>query len=673
MHSTKGFIRALLFLTLSTFVLFLASCTSPQTTIEVKTQTPVTLQLKWKHQFQFAGYYAAIEQGFYEEAGLDVTLLEAPENENGINPVLRGEADFGIAASDLVLERRFGHPVVALASIFQHSPLIFLTLETPEIISIHDLAGKRIMFEEHSEELIAYMESEGIPVQGYTRVPHSYDPQALIDQKVDAMSAYSTDEVFLLWENGVPYQTFSPRSGGIDFYGDTLFTTEAMIEEQPEVVEAFLEASREGWRYALENPEEIIDLIYTEYSQRHSRAHLAFEAEHTARLIMPDVVEIGYMNIGRWKHIARVYAEMGMINPDFDPSEMLYEPNSALNYTPMYISIAGIIILFAVISFVTLRFYRLNNQLKTEIASGKDREQVILGWEKKYRDMVELSPFPIVISNLDEGDVLYMNPKAAQKFHMAQGYAVGKDAHDLYVNPTERKKVINELRRQGYVDNAEVTLQNVREQPFWATLSASIIQYEGQEAAFFAIMDITQQKHLMAQLETLAMTDPLTGLANRRAFTKRLSQEINRSQRYSMSLSLILVDADHLKAVNDQYGHDAGDELIRKIAKTLEDNVREIDLTARLGGDEFGIILPNTTLDDAIHLGDRLRSMLATAEFAWKNNFLTATVSVGITGCPTCHVPLETLLKTADRALYQAKKNGRNRTVHISIPPTKES
>jgi ABC-type nitrate/sulfonate/bicarbonate transport system substrate-binding protein len=116
---------------------------------------PVRVQLKWRHQFQFAGHYAAIERGFYREAGLDVLLLEATDSEEPARVVLDGRAQFGIATSDLAVLRAQGKPVVALAAIFQHSPYVLVAAKRPGLEHVHDLVGRRVMVEHHSAELLA--------------------------------------------------------------------------------------------------------------------------------------------------------------------------------------------------------------------------------------------------------------------------------------------------------------------------------------------------------------------------------------------------------------------------------------------------------------------------------------------------------------------------------------
>jgi signal transduction histidine kinase len=258
-------------------LLLVGGCASEQSSLVPPEQ--VALQLKWKHQFQFAGYYAALEQGYYQDAGLDVEFREAQDGEDPVQSVLAGEAEFGVGTSELVLLRSQGEPVVALAAIFQHSPQILLARRDAGIATIHDLAGRTVMIEPQAADLLAYLQKEGLSLDSLKIVPHTYSPFALISGSVAAMSAYETDELFLVQQAGVDVLEFSPRTGGIDFYGDVLFTTEEQILKHPERAAAFRAASLRGWQYAMSHPDEMVNLILTKYTTRHSRAHLEFEAQ----------------------------------------------------------------------------------------------------------------------------------------------------------------------------------------------------------------------------------------------------------------------------------------------------------------------------------------------------------------------------------------------------------
>lgn len=391
----KGFNRYRFLLLLAAVFFSATPCRSQENSDRAEQLETVTLQLKWKHQFQFAGYYAALEKGFYRKAGLDVKIIEATVGQDSTSRVINGDADFGVAMSDLIHLRAKGYPVVALASIYQHSPLVILVPEANGIENIHALKGKRIALEAHSAELLAYFESEGIPLDKMAISPHEYSISNLISKRVDAISAYSTDEPFLLLSQGIGYRTFSPRAGGIDFYGDTLFTSEKQVREHPERVSAFLAASLEGWRFALENTEETIDLILSRYSKRHSREHLLFEARMSKRLIMADVVEIGYMNPGRWQSISDTFKKLDAIPDDFSLEGFIYNRNPDPDLRWLYLSLGGLFVIALLAFLLSGLFYKLNRSLKNEISrrreTEKAREELVVNLQKAIKKITVLS------------------------------------------------------------------------------------------------------------------------------------------------------------------------------------------------------------------------------------------------------------------------------------------
>ncbi|MDP2097735.1 MAG: ABC transporter substrate-binding protein [Methylobacter sp.] len=150
---------------------------------------PVTLQLKWTHQFQFAGYYVAKEKGYYQDAGLEVNIVEAAANTDPVLEVLNGNADFGVGSSSLLLERNAGKPLVVLAVIFQHSPYVILARQFSAVQSVHDIAGKRLMMELLAHELIAYLKKESIALNELALTVRNPDAQDLIDGQIDVISA----------------------------------------------------------------------------------------------------------------------------------------------------------------------------------------------------------------------------------------------------------------------------------------------------------------------------------------------------------------------------------------------------------------------------------------------------------------------------------------------------
>tara|TARA_R110002049_G_scaffold142198_2_gene304027 strand:- start:1494 stop:2957 length:1464 start_codon:yes stop_codon:yes gene_type:complete len=339
-------------------------------------QQAVTLQLQWTHAFQFAGYYAAREKGFYAEAGLEVTIREAEQDVSVAEIVTRGDANYGVSSSSLLLERARGLPVVALATTHQHSPYVLVVPLDSPAQTITGLAGLRVMLESGAEELRALLRREGVH-DDLEFVPHSFDPQDLVDGQVDAYSAYSTNELFYFRERGFNTLTYSPQSAGIDFYGDTLFTSERELREHPERVAAFREASLRGWQYALAHPEEIIELIVERYPTTMSSEHLRFEAAEQARLMDPGEVPLGQMSAERWRHIAEVYAELGMLPTGFEVEPgFLYDPTPVRSIAPPAVShmtwiAAGALVLALLALLAAALTRRRLSQLRVQLEAGE--------------------------------------------------------------------------------------------------------------------------------------------------------------------------------------------------------------------------------------------------------------------------------------------------------------
>ncbi len=387
----------------------------------------VRLQLKWQHQFQFAGYYAAVEKGFYRNAGLDVLITPS---EPGIDPtrnVLDGKAEFGVGTTDLLLLREKGEPVVALAAIFQHSPLALMMLASQSIQTLHDLVGRRLMIEAGSSELLAYLRREGIPENRFTSVSHDFSSRDLVAHKIDGMSVYTTDEPFELSAANQPYVLYSPRAGGIDFYGDNLFTTEQQIAQHPQRVRAFRAASVEGWKYAMAHPDEIAQLIYQRYSQRHSLAHLQFEARQMVTLLNADVVEPGHMYAGRWQHIAAVYAELGLLQPNFKLGGFLYDPSPEQpDQSWFYVISVALLALLLVASATIVYIARINQRFRLS--------------NQRWNQLFNTSPLAIVV--FDEfKKIIAWNKAATSIFGWSEPEALGRNMLDLLVPQSEQAHV----------------------------------------------------------------------------------------------------------------------------------------------------------------------------------------------------------------------------------------
>jgi diguanylate cyclase (GGDEF)-like protein len=328
----------------------------------------VRVQLKWFHQYQFAGFYAALEQGYFRQAGLDVELIEGNPEVEPAAVVAGGDAEFGVGNSSLLIDFNRGLPVVAVAAIFQHSPFVILARVDPNIRSVKDLEGRTLMGESHSAELTAYLKKAGVNLERVRQVMHSGSVTSLVAagaDRVDATTAYISTEPIEASQLGIPYQIFNPRDLKIDFYGDTLFTSQRFARENPQAVIAMRDALAEGWRYAYRHQADIIDLILEKYRPRMNRMALTLEAQSLYNLFLADIVDIGYMSQARWQETARIFAETGQLPANYTLDGFLFAPANtqvpdwayrALAWAALALFLGGLLVTYIVSLNRRLRF-----------------------------------------------------------------------------------------------------------------------------------------------------------------------------------------------------------------------------------------------------------------------------------------------------------------------------
>jgi len=177
-----------------------------------------------------------------------------------------------------------------------------------------------------------------------------------------------------------------------------------------------------------------------------------------------------------------------------------------------------------------------------------------------------------------------------------------------------------------------------------------------------------ENARLFREVERLSLTDPLTGLRNRRGFTDDARRNVDIAIRHKHPLSVLMLDTDHFKGVNDTYGHATGDKVLAGIALVCRELMRTTDLLARFGGEEFCFLFPETTAENALLMAERLRVAISAVRFEAEAQSFSVTVSIGISECLAAEDSLENLLARSDEALYQAKDTGRNRVVIWSPP-----
>ena len=308
----------------------------------------VSLQLKWLHQFQFAGYYVALEKGFYRDAGLDVEIRQGGPGIDAMVDVGSGKADFGVCTTGVVLPRPGQAKTIVLGVIFQHSAANILVPSRARINAPSELTGHRLMDASGSDDLAAMLKQQGVDYAALPRVEHTGNALDLVAGKADAMVSYVTNEPFVLERNGVPYRSFTPRIFGFDFYGDNLCTSEALSRRKPEMVQAFLTASLKGWKHALADKQDAVELILRNYPVIKSREALMFEAVRTEALIQPGLIKLGSQTSERWNAIARIYQDLGMLPKGGLPPPPFNEPfEDRLHRWLEPVLAAGVILLLA--------------------------------------------------------------------------------------------------------------------------------------------------------------------------------------------------------------------------------------------------------------------------------------------------------------------------------------
>jgi len=273
----------------------------------------IKLQLQWKHQFEFAGFYAAREKGYYKEAGLDVEFVEYDNSKNIVDEVLSNRVQFGVTYSSIIADYLSGKPLILVANFFKQSPLVLVTQK--DITTPAQLKGKRVMGVSDTIDnitLLTMLNKFGVSINDIESIPPTYNLDDFIDKKIDAMSVFITNELYTLDAQQAAYNLFDPTVYGAEYYDVNLFTSQEEAENNPDRVEAFKNATIRSWQYALKHQGEIVDLILKKYnSQNKSRAALLFEARQVEQIMLANVHPIGSIDLDRIQAIADSFVQSG--------------------------------------------------------------------------------------------------------------------------------------------------------------------------------------------------------------------------------------------------------------------------------------------------------------------------------------------------------------------------
>ena len=780
----------------------------------------IRLQLKWQHGFQFAGYYAAEQQGYYAQAGLKVELVAASPGLKVLDEVIAGRAQFGVGTSSLLLDYAKGQQVRLLANVFQHSALVLLSRPTAADPDIQALRGQKVMLESGAEELQAYLNREGLTAQDYQLIAHRTSLPDLINGQVAAISAYSSNEPLILQQAGIPYHQFTPRSAGIDFYGDNLFTSNKLWQKKPELVEKFRAASLRGWSYAMQHPAEVIEYMQQRYPTGSSRAMLLAEAAAMQSLLQTDLIEPGYINPERWLHIASVYQQQGLLSTVPDLDGFLYQASTPIDLTWVLIALLvllGLLLALALLAYITQvnrRLHQLLQQKRQQQGWQHARSQIL---QQMLRD--ETAPHELLTSVLQQLQqfrsgfhplllldrrgglplLIHIDLSAAgwsdmqqriavfdndcdipglnllrvpqlgnpspeftgvaagllrfcafplqgdcsqipgvllvwqQPEFSTQDYELLGDVGSLIAISLERQRDREALRQSearhrlltdhasdviwtmdlvGNINYVSPSVQRLRgftaeevmqqhltealtpdsaqlvwnqmiqasalvaagkpypefvadlEQPHkdggtvWSEVKTGGIYNEAGE--FIGVVgvarDLTERRKAEQQMRYLAQHDSLTGLPNRALFMDRLHQALTYCSRHQRQLAVLLLDLNKFKPVNDEYGHAAGDELLKATGDALRKSLRASDTVARLGGDEFVVLLPQ--LESPLEVSTVAAKITAALAQPFVLSMATVQIgcSIGQALFPDDGSDADQLIRVADERMYQQKQ-----------------
>ncbi|UTJ05509.1 diguanylate cyclase [Arcobacter roscoffensis] len=743
----------------------------------------VILQLQWKNQFQFAGYYIAKEKGFYKDYKINVTIKQREYGQNVVNEVLNKKAHFATGRSSLIIDRVDGKKVVLLASIFQSSPDILIALKNSNIKNLQDLKNKRVMITGNAKNdivLKSMLFSKKIQDKDIIVQKHTFDLADLVYGNTDVMASYISNEPFILKNKyHLESKIFDPKDYGFDFYSDILFTHEDFVKKNPMLVKKFKQASLKGWEYAFENINETVNIIYEKYNtQNKSKKALLYEAKELKKLAFYNTKKLGEIKKEKVEKIYNFYKLMGEVNKEIDYDKFIFKSNALqlnstqlqylenkkrlklcidpnwlpfekfdknkkhvgltkdyydmfskklkidikpvytnswnqtlefikekkcdilslamqtkkreeyLNFTSSYVTVPLVLATKINIPFVD-NLMQIKNK-KVGIVSGYAFEETL---KNHYKDIefvsiknikdglkkvAEEKIFGVISSIADISfeirnnytNELKITAKLDEKLEMAIGLRKDEPIlKDIFqklldnLNP----KFITDIQNKYFSSQVEKYKDYTL---FWQTtifflFIITIILYWSYKLKIEKTRNEEILKELKAtqnelkiknkRLKFLARVDKLTGVYNRTKLDEVLEKEINRSKRFKRDFSIMLIDIDDFKNINDTYGHLVGDKILIALADLLKIHTRNVDTVGRWGGEEFLIICPETDKLGAVKLAKYLQVKIN--EFTFEEN-LKITVSIGLSMFK--EDTSDTILKKADIALYDVKENGKN-------------
>ena len=745
-------------------IIFIAYAVANNTSLE-----KVSLQLHWKQQFEFAGYFIAKEKGFFKDVGIDVDILEYHNGINLTQSVISKEHTFAIGYSNTILDEINTNKIVLLSANFQSSPHVLVSLKSSNINSIKDFKNKKIMIDKEATQSAAFismLQANGISFDDMLIEKPSFKVEHLIDGTVDLTSYYYTNETYSLDKKAIEYNIWDPKDYGFDFYSDILFTSKEELEKYPLLVENFRTASLKGWEYAFNHIDETVDIILQKYnSQNKTQGELLYEARALKELAYHDNIPFGTIQKEKIQRLIDIYTLLGLYKNNTNIDELIYQGSNKFYLTPIeqeYLKKKKVINMCVDPDWMP--FEKIENGQHIGMAADyfniikektnldielikttswsesldftKQRKCDILSFlmttpeRKKYLDFTTAYfKAPIVMAT--KSDVPFINDFNSlkeKKLGLPKGYAfievLRVDYPDLTIVEVDniddglkkvvqgeiygyigtlatigysfQKKFTGELKISGKFDGTWDFSVGVRnDDPILLNIFQKAVNSIDKESeqkilnkwlsinyvketdyslllktigGFVLILSIIlffyfKQMRLKEQLQLLSITDSMTKLFNRRYFENTAEHYFESVKRNKTDLSLIMIDVDNFKQVNDNYGHKIGDLVLIELANILLNQSRKSDIVCRFGGEEFIILLPQTNLEGADFMAEKIRKYIEKSILSLDDSKqLKFTVSLGVSQVNiSVDKNIEDCIKRSDDALYEAKNSGKNK------------
>ena len=596
---------------------------------------PVKLQLKWRHQFQFAGYYAAQIKGFYKEEQLEVKILPGGPGILPIDNVLNGKADFGVFDPTILLRNDRKKPLVVLATIMQSSPYVIISLKDKKILSPSDLIGKKILVQEDQGWSIfkAILLKEGINANNIKVIPRSKDSEEIIENKADAVVTYLTTQPQRLKGMGYEVNLIRPVEYGVDFYGDVLFSSLNNAYRDTEKTDAFIRASLKGWEYALKHEDEIIDYILTlpgvnEYGN--NRKYLKLEAKEVKKLIMPELIKVGHMNIGRWQYMLELYQQLGLTSKSITLKNFIYNPKEKILrdwLMPAIYLLCGILLVIIIIVIINWQLRERvkikTRELEAEILNRKRAENLA----NDSKEQIEL-----ILKSANIG-LWEWDLKTNLKTYSEQLYGIlGIKQDDLLIDfdpfnsihpdDLEKAKQIFQQNLSGTRKRelVEFRIKNFDDE-YIHILSSSRITVENELTVKISGIAIDIEKIKKKEIELLKISEELMQSNNELKKFAYITSHNLRGPVVNIVSLFQMIDLDKIDDENQVYIDKIGIS-VDKLDRTLNDLI-EIVSHQKPENKSFTIIDFKVELDEIIQ---SIEMQIVTSKAKFNTNFLVKTM-----------------------------------------------